>query len=68
MDCGCVDGVVVLGVPQSGLDRDHLVCKQLSRAEGQLPRWMHAQGIEPERAEEAVEGGRGHSGSANEAV
>ena len=36
-----VDGVVVLGIPQSGSGRDHLVCKQLGRAEGQLPRWMH---------------------------
>ena len=38
-----VDGVVVLGIPQSGPGRDHLVCKQLGtcRAEGQLLRWMH---------------------------
>ena len=36
-------GVVVLGIPQSGPGRDHLVCKQLGtcRAEGQLLRWMH---------------------------
>ena len=31
----------MLGILQSGPDRDHLVCEQLGRAEGQLPRWMH---------------------------
>ena len=36
-----VGGVVVLGIPQSGPGRDHLVCKQLGRAEGQLPRRVH---------------------------
>jgi hypothetical protein len=33
-----VDGVVVLGMPQSGPGMDHLVCRQLSRTEGQLPK------------------------------
>ena len=37
-----VDGEVVLGIHQSGAPgRDHLVCRQLNRVDGQLPKWMH---------------------------
>ena len=38
-----LNGVVVVRIPQSGPGRNHLVCKQLGRAEleGQIPRWMH---------------------------
>ena len=30
----------MLGIPQSGPGSGHVVCKQLSRVKGQLPRWM----------------------------
>ena len=35
-----VDGVVMLGIPQSGPGSNHVECRQLARVEGQLPRWM----------------------------
>ena len=35
-----VDGVVMLGIPQSGPGSNHVECRQLARAEGQLPKWM----------------------------
>ena len=35
-----VDGVVMLGIPQSGHGSSHVERKQLARVEGQLPRWM----------------------------
>ena len=54
-----VDGVVVLVIPQSGPGSSQLVCRQLGRAEGQLPGWMH-------RGPRAVGGGRRYSGSAND--
>ena len=31
----------MLGIPQSGPGSEHVVCRQLGRAEGQLPRWMN---------------------------
>ena len=35
-----VDGVVMLGIPQSGPDSNHVECKQLARVKDQLPRWI----------------------------
>ena len=35
-----VDGVVMLGIPQSDPGSDHVECKQLVRMGGQLPKWM----------------------------
>ena len=34
------EGEAILGIPQSGPGSRHVVCKQLGRVEGQLPRWM----------------------------
>ena len=34
------EGEVMRGIPQSGPGNRHAVCRQLSRVEGQLPRWM----------------------------
>ena len=34
------EGEVMMGIPQSGPGNGHVLCKQLSRVEGQLPRWM----------------------------
>ena len=31
----------MLGIPQSGPGCSHVVCRQLSRVDGQLPSWMH---------------------------
>ena len=36
-----VEGVVMLGVPQSGPGSDHVECRQLARVGGQLPKWMN---------------------------
>ena len=33
-------GEVMLGMPQSRPGSGHVICKQLSRVKGQLPRWM----------------------------
>ena len=61
-----VDGVVVVGIPQSGI----IWCARMQAARygrGTVAK-VDAQRAEPEQAEEAdVGGGRGHSGSANEA-
>jgi hypothetical protein len=63
-----VDGVVMLGIPQSGPGSNHVECRQLARVEGQLPRCMDGQRTKPEQAEEAaVEGGGGHCGGADDA-
>jgi hypothetical protein len=35
-----VDGVVMLGIPQSGPGSRHVLCRRLARVEGQVPRWM----------------------------
>ena len=34
-------GVVMLVIPQLGPGSVHVVCRQLGRVEGQLPRWMN---------------------------
>ena len=36
-----VEGVVMLGIPQSGPGSSHVVCRQLSRVDGQPPSWLH---------------------------
>ena len=36
-----VDGVVMLGIPQSGPGSRHVLCRRLARVEGQVPRWMN---------------------------
>ena len=36
-----VDGVVMLGLPQSGPGSRHVLCRRLARVEGQVPRWMN---------------------------
>ena len=41
MPAWAVDGVVVLGIPQPGPGSSHMVCGQLGRAKGQLPKWVH---------------------------
>ena len=30
----------MLGIPQSGPGSEHVVCRQLGRAKGQLPKWV----------------------------
>ena len=36
-----VDRVVVLGMPQSGPSSKDVLCRQLARVGGQVPRWMN---------------------------
>ena len=36
-----VEGVVMLGIPQSGPGSNHVECRQLARVGGQLPKWMN---------------------------
>ena len=36
-----VDGVVMLGIPQSGPGSGHVLCRRLARVEGHVPRWMN---------------------------
>ena len=58
-----VDGEVMLGIPQPGPGRGHLVCRQLSRVDGQLPKWMHRGTSQSKLRGVAVEGGgAGHGG------
>jgi hypothetical protein len=43
-----LEGVVMLGIPQSGPGSDHVECRQLVRVGGQLPKWMNR---EPSQSE-----------------
>ena len=36
-----VDGVAMPRIPQSGPGSRHVLCRQLARVEGQVPRWMN---------------------------
>ena len=40
-DAWVVNGVVMLGRPQSDPGSKHVLCRQLARVEGQVPRWMN---------------------------